>query len=79
MIIWTAAQHVLARYEVETAIARGEITPLPEPCLQGMLAHLLPSVRDGEYDVMVILAKLIRMDTCSRPILETRHCSRIAL
>ena len=47
MIIWTAAQHVLARYEVETAIARGEITPLPEPCLQGMLAHLLPSVRDG--------------------------------
>jgi hypothetical protein len=47
VIIWTAAQQVLARFEVETAIARGEMTRLPEPCLQGMLAHLLPSVRDG--------------------------------
>jgi serine/threonine protein kinase len=47
VIVWTAAHYVLARYEVETAILRGDLTRLRESGSGTMRADLLPSIREG--------------------------------
>jgi hypothetical protein len=47
VIVWTAAQHALSRFEVRNAVVHTDFTHPNGSCSDTVAAHLLPSVRDG--------------------------------